>query len=217
MSVEKTSPLLIVEDDLALQKQIRWSLDRFETVTAADRESALVQCRRHSPAVVTMDLGLPPDPDSVSEGFKLLAELLALNPDIKVIVLLGSLRATSINRQLAELAVEAAPEGVSLQLFDRLGELPFYNEDIDNDGACSLREALTAVNLQGNYHDCTSAVLPESNVNFAIPPNAGELHTIELAGALPQLTHYVLDGFIWTSRARAASSPASQTLSSPTR
>jgi len=89
MSVEKTSPLLIVEDDLALQKQIRWSLDRFETVTAADRESALVQCRRHSPAVVTMDLGLPPDPDSVSEGFKLLAELLDINPDVKVIVLTG--------------------------------------------------------------------------------------------------------------------------------
>ena len=53
--------------------------------------------------------------------------------DIKVMVLLGSLRAASINRQLAELAVETAPEGVSLQLFDRLGELPFYNEDIDND------------------------------------------------------------------------------------
>ena len=89
MSAEKASPLLIVEDDLALQKQIRWSLDRFETVTAADRESALVQCKRHSPAVVTMDLGLPPDPDSVSEGFKLLAELLDINPDVKVIVLTG--------------------------------------------------------------------------------------------------------------------------------
>jgi len=89
MSAEKASPLLIVEDDLALQKQIKWSLDRFETVTAADRESALVQCRRHSPAVVTMDLGLPPDPDSVSEGFKLLAELLDINPDVKVIVLTG--------------------------------------------------------------------------------------------------------------------------------
>ncbi len=53
--------------------------------------------------------------------------------DIKVLVLLGSLRAASINRQLAELAIETAPDGVSLQLFDRLGELPFYNEDIDNE------------------------------------------------------------------------------------
>lgn len=83
------SPLLIVEDDLALQKQIKWSLDSFESVTAADREAALVQQRRHQPAVVTMDLGLPPDPDSVSEGFRLLEQLLAADPGVKVIVLTG--------------------------------------------------------------------------------------------------------------------------------
>jgi two-component system NtrC family response regulator len=89
MSAEKTRALLIVEDDLALQKQIKWSLDRFESVTAHDRESALVQLRRHAPAVVTMDLGLPPDADSVSEGFKLLEQILAVDPDTKVIVLTG--------------------------------------------------------------------------------------------------------------------------------
>jgi two-component system, NtrC family, response regulator len=80
---------MIVEDDLALQKQIKWSLDRYETVVAHDRESALAQFRRHRPAVVTMDLGLPPDPDSVSEGFALLQQLLELDPDAKVIVLTG--------------------------------------------------------------------------------------------------------------------------------
>ena len=84
-----TTPLLIVEDDLALQKQIKWSLDRFESVTASDRESALLQLRRHQPQVVTMDLGLPPDPDSVSEGFKLLEQMLAIDPAVKVIVLTG--------------------------------------------------------------------------------------------------------------------------------
>ena len=89
MTSEKSRALLIVEDDLALQKQIKWSLDRFESVTAHDRDSAIAQARRHQPAVVTMDLGLPPDPDSVSEGFKLLEQLLALDGDIKVIVLTG--------------------------------------------------------------------------------------------------------------------------------
>jgi two-component system NtrC family response regulator len=83
------APLLIVEDDLALQKQIKWTLDRFESVTASDRESALLQLRRHQPAVVTMDLGLPPDPDSVSEGFKLLEQILDIEPATKVIVLTG--------------------------------------------------------------------------------------------------------------------------------
>jgi two-component system NtrC family response regulator len=89
MSADTARSLLIVEDDLALQKQIKWSMDRFESVTAHDRESALVQMRRHDPAVVTMDLGLPPDADSVSEGFKLLEQLLAVDPDTKVIVLTG--------------------------------------------------------------------------------------------------------------------------------
>jgi two-component system NtrC family response regulator len=84
-----TSPLLIVEDDLALQKQLKWSLDRFESVTASDRESALAQMRRHQPAVVTMDLGLPPDADDVSEGFQLLSQILDLAPATKVIVLTG--------------------------------------------------------------------------------------------------------------------------------
>jgi two-component system NtrC family response regulator len=81
--------LLIVEDDPALQKQLRWSFDQFETLTASDRESALAQIHRHSPAVVTMDLGLPPDADSVSEGFRLLEQILAAAPDTKVIVLTG--------------------------------------------------------------------------------------------------------------------------------
>ena len=89
MSTEKAPTLLIVEDDLALQKQLRWSFDQYETLTAADRESALAQIHRHNPAVVTMDLGLPPDADSVSEGFRLLEQILAIAPDTKVIVLTG--------------------------------------------------------------------------------------------------------------------------------
>lgn len=89
MSPDKLQPLLVVEDDLALQKQIKWSLDRFESVTAHDRESAMTQLRRHAPAVVTMDLGLPPDADAVSEGFKLLEQILGADPDTKIIVLTG--------------------------------------------------------------------------------------------------------------------------------
>jgi two-component system NtrC family response regulator len=89
MSSHKGPQLLIVEDDLALQKQIKWSLDQFESVTADERESALNQLRQHAPAVVTMDLGLPPDADGVTEGFKLLAQMLAAAPEVKVIVLTG--------------------------------------------------------------------------------------------------------------------------------
>ena len=89
MSAEKQRPLLIVEDDPALQKQLRWAFDQYETLTAGDRENAVALIRRHQPPVVTMDLGLPPDADSVSEGFKLLEDTLSIAPETKVIVLTG--------------------------------------------------------------------------------------------------------------------------------
>ncbi len=82
-------PLLIVEDDPALQKQMRWAFDQYETVVATDRDSALAQLRRYEPAVITMDLGLPPHPDDPTEGLHLLEEIHALAPDAKVIVLTG--------------------------------------------------------------------------------------------------------------------------------
>jgi two-component system NtrC family response regulator len=81
--------LLIVEDDPALQKQMCWAFDQYATIVAGDRESAVASVRRHEPAVVTMDLGLPPRPDDPSEGLQLLEEVHALAPDTKVIVLTG--------------------------------------------------------------------------------------------------------------------------------
>lgn len=89
MAEKQQRTLLIVEDDPALQKQMRWAFDGFETVVASDRETAIAQLRRYEPAVVTMDLGLPPAPDDVSEGFRLLGEIIALAPETKVIVLTG--------------------------------------------------------------------------------------------------------------------------------
>ncbi len=86
---ETRTPLLIVEDDPALQKQMCWAFDQYETVVANDRDSAVAMVRRHEPAVVTMDLGLPPHPDDPSEGLQLLEELHGLAPDTKVIVLTG--------------------------------------------------------------------------------------------------------------------------------
>jgi len=82
--------LLIIEDDPGLQKQLRWSFDAYNVLVAGDRESALAHVRRHQPAVATMDLGLPPDPDGASEGLATLQQILALAPDTKVIVLSGN-------------------------------------------------------------------------------------------------------------------------------
>ena len=82
-------PLLIVEDDPALQKQMQWAFDKYETVVANDRDSAIAQLRRFEPAVVTLDLGLPPDPDGPATGLAILDDIQSLAPDTKVIVLTG--------------------------------------------------------------------------------------------------------------------------------
>ncbi|BBZ17574.1 NADPH-dependent FMN reductase [Mycolicibacterium gadium] len=80
--------------------------------------------------------------------------------DIKMLVLVGSLRAASVNRQLAELAIESAPDGVRLQTFDRLGELPFYNEDIDN---ADVAEPVVALRQAAADADAALVVTPEYN------------------------------------------------------
>jgi len=127
--------LLIVEDDRALQKQIRWAFDQYETLAADDRETAMQLMRRYQPPVVTMDLGLPPDPDSVSEGFKLLEEILSLAPDTKVIVLTGQNDRANALRAIALGAYDffAKPFevdmlGLTIQRAYRLHELQKENE-----------------------------------------------------------------------------------------
>ena len=81
--------LLMVEDDRGLQKQMRWSFDQYEVVFAEDRDSAIAALRRCEPAVMTLDLGLPPHTDTTEEGFRILEEVLTLAPATKIIALTG--------------------------------------------------------------------------------------------------------------------------------
>jgi NAD(P)H-dependent FMN reductase len=82
-------------------------------------------------------------------------------PEIRVLTLVGSLRAGSINRQIAELAADVAPEGVVVRIFDKLGELPFYNEDVDNETDVSA--AVTALRAAAAEADAALVVTPEYN------------------------------------------------------
>ena len=81
--------LLVVEDDEGLQRQLKWSYDGYEVVAVGTRAAAIDALRLHEPSVVTLDLGLPPDPDGTSEGLATLSDILALMPDTKVIVASG--------------------------------------------------------------------------------------------------------------------------------
>ena len=82
--------LLIVEDDLGLQRQMAWTFEDYEVVRAVDRESALALVASAAPPVITLDLGLPPDPDGGSEGLATLERIRQVSPHAKVIVVTGS-------------------------------------------------------------------------------------------------------------------------------
>lgn len=82
--------LLIVEDDLGLQKQLKWCFDEYEVLFASSRIEAIAQLRRFEPPVVLQDLGLPPDPEGVSEGMNTLREILSIASHTKVIVVTGN-------------------------------------------------------------------------------------------------------------------------------
>ncbi len=82
---------MIVEDDPGLQSQMKWSFaEKYKVLTAGDREEAIALVRKNEPAVITLDLGLPPDPGGASEGFAVLEEVLKIAPATKVIVITGN-------------------------------------------------------------------------------------------------------------------------------
>jgi len=88
--VSKKEILLVVEDDPGIQSQLKWSFDDYNVVIAGDRDDALISLRRHEPKVVTLDMGLPPDPGGTSEGLATLQKILALSPSTKVVVVTGN-------------------------------------------------------------------------------------------------------------------------------
>jgi two-component system, NtrC family, response regulator len=112
---EAKRKLLIVEDDQGLQRQLKWSYEDFEVFCASNRAEAIALMRSEEPDVVTLDLGLPPDPDGTSEGFAALDEMLRLKPDTKIIVASG------------HNARESALQAISAGAWD------FYQKPVDID------------------------------------------------------------------------------------
>lgn len=118
MSPPPKPRLLVVEDDEGLQRQLRWAYDDYEVLTASDRQGALDLVRAAEPPVVTLDLGLPPDPDGTSEGFAALEAILALRPDTKIVVATGHGARESALRAIASGAYDFYQKPVDI---DQLG------------------------------------------------------------------------------------------------
>lgn len=158
---DKTNPLpklLIVEDDPGLQAQLKWAYEDFEVIVVGDRAAALAALRTEAPAVVTLDLGLPPDPDGTSEGFAVLDEIMALKSDTKVIVATG------------HGARESALTAIAKGAYD------FYHKPVDIEALGLIaRRALQLHRIEGENRSLAAKVGNENRVLGSLITAAPEM------------------------------------------
>ncbi len=132
MGVSKPK-LLIVEDDEGLQAQLKWAYDDFDVVIAGDRDAALTALRAEAPQVVTLDLGLPPDPDGTSEGFAVLEAIMGLKPDTKVVVASGHGARESALQAIARGAYDFYQKPVDIETLGLIVRRAFRLHEIESE------------------------------------------------------------------------------------
>lgn len=125
--------LLVVEDDEGLQRQLRWAYDDYEVLVASDREAAVNILRAEEPPVVTLDLGLPPDPNGVTEGFATLETILSLKPETKVIVASGHGARESALKAIASGAYDFYQKPVDIDQLGLIVRRAFQLHGIENE------------------------------------------------------------------------------------
>ena len=129
----KLRKLLVVEDDAGLQRQLRWSYDDYDVLVAGDRETALDLVAQYSPSVVTLDLGLPPDPDGTSEGFATLDEILRVRPSTKVIVASGHGARESALRAIAAGAFDFYSKPIEIDELGLIVRRAYHVYDLESE------------------------------------------------------------------------------------
>ncbi len=141
MSDSDKKILLIVEDDPGLQKQLKWSFENYTVVIAGNRTEAIVAFRRYNPAVVTLDLGLPPDPANASEGLAALKEMLELVPETKIIVVTGNDDREIAVQAVAMGAYDFYQKPIELDTLTLIIERAFHLNDLERENQLLLSKA----------------------------------------------------------------------------
>ncbi len=142
----KKPRLLVVDDDENIRTQMKWALlEDYDVFLATDGEEALNVMVKKKPSLVTLDLGLPPSPEDITEGLKLLGQFLQLDPTLKVVVVTGSPERS------------AALKAISLGAHD------FFTKPIDIDELKAiLKRAYYVHSLEIEYRDLQKKVREKS-------------------------------------------------------
>ncbi|PPD35081.1 MAG: PEP-CTERM-box response regulator transcription factor [Methylomonas sp.] len=139
--------LLIVEDDPGLQKQLKWSLDQYDIVIAGNRSEAIAALRRYTPDVVTLDLGLPPDPTNASEGLATLKEMLDLAPHTKIIVVTGNDDRSNAIAAIAQGAYDFYQKPIDSDVLNLIIARAFHLQALEHDFRTLQQQQTFASNI----------------------------------------------------------------------
>ena len=150
--MEDKKTLLIVEDDLGLQKQLKWSFESYKTVIVGNRSEAVAALRRFVPSVITLDLGLPPDAANASEGLRTLKELLDIAPASKIIVVTGNDDRTNAVKAVAMGAYDFYQKPIDIDILNLIIERAFQLNQLENEH--QLLKKQTTEPLDGLIASC---------------------------------------------------------------
>jgi two-component system NtrC family response regulator len=143
--------LLIVDDDDEIRTQMKWALNRdYEILQAGDRAGAVERFRAEKPAVVLLDLGLPPHPASPDEGLAALSELLALDPSTKVVIISGQGEKTNALRAIGAGAYDFLNKPVDTDELKFLLKRCFHVALLEREFR-EMQSRLTAETFDGMY------------------------------------------------------------------
>jgi two-component system, NtrC family, response regulator len=157
-------PLLIVDDDAGLRRQLRWAFSDHKVYLASTRQEATDLVGKDPVSVAIVDLGLPPDPDGASEGLAILAEILAIAPATKVIIATGN--------ETREHALRAIA----------LGAYDFYQKPIDIDVlqlVVARAERIFDLEAENRRLQEAAAASPIDGIIGSSPEMLRVLHNIE--------------------------------------
>jgi len=125
--------ILIVDDDMGMRSQLKWSLSEYEVITADSRIHALELFNLHLPSLVTLDLGLPPDADGTTEGFATLDAILKKAPHTKVVIVSGAEVTTNAEKAKSQGAYDYHPKPLEIACLKELIKKAFDDYQSDSD------------------------------------------------------------------------------------
>ena len=145
-----THKLLIVEDENSVAKQLKWGLGQAYDITIArDAEQALPLLASGAFPVMTLDLGLPPDPDTPRQGLRLLEEVTALSPNTKVIVITGNAEQDIAVRAIGLGAADFYAKPIDLKLLDFILQRTFKISELEQANAALEQQAVQGGGMCG--------------------------------------------------------------------